>query len=123
MPWDRDNVVEGNHIHHIDGIMGDGGAIYTLGVQANIPFRQGKRTYPPLPLPPLTVHPYSKITANWVHHNGWSGRPGHGARPGDGTPRGDGSHGPGGIYLDNGSTGWNCTRNVFENVTVWALAW
>jgi hypothetical protein len=33
MPWDRDNVVEGNHIYHIDGIMGDGGAIYTLGVR------------------------------------------------------------------------------------------
>jgi hypothetical protein len=64
----------------------------------------------------------SVIRRNWVHHNGWQGRPGHGARPGDGTPDGDGSHGPGGIYLDNGSTGWNCTENVFENITVWALA-
>jgi hypothetical protein len=63
----------------------------------------------------------SVIRRNWVHHNGWQDRPGH-ARPGDGTPDGDGSHGPGGIYLDNGSTGWNCTENVFENITVWALA-
>lgn len=30
MPWDRDNVVEGNHIHHVDGIMGDGGAVCEL---------------------------------------------------------------------------------------------
>jgi hypothetical protein len=64
----------------------------------------------------------STITRNWIHSNGWIDRPGHGARPGDQTPRGDGSHGPGGIYLDNGSTGWNCSENVFENVTVWALA-
>jgi len=28
----------------------------------------------------------------------------------------------GGIYLDNGSTGWNCSSNVFANITVWALA-
>ena len=30
MPWDRDNVVEGNDIHHIDGLMGDGGAVCEL---------------------------------------------------------------------------------------------
>ena len=42
--------------------------------------------------------------------------------PGDHTPQGDGSHGPGGIYLDNGSTGWNCSKNVFQHITVWALA-
>ena len=50
----------------------------TLGVQANIPFRQGKGTtvYPAFPLPPLTVHPHSRITANWMHDNGWPSRPG-----------------------------------------------
>ena len=24
--------------------------------------------------------------------------------------------------MDNGSTGWNCSSNVFANITVWALA-
>ena len=61
-------------------------------------------------------------TKHAADHNGWRSRPGHGTQPGDGTPVGDGSHGPGGIYLDNGSTGWNCSGNVFENITVWALA-
>jgi len=47
MPWDHDNVVAMNHIRNIDGVMGDGGAVYTLGVQANRPFRQGAvKTYP-----------------------------------------------------------------------------
>ena len=124
MPWDRDNVVDSNHVHHIDGVMGDGGAIYTLGVQGNRPFRQGnlRPSYPALPLAPLQILPMSLITKNWIHDNGWPSRPGHGVRPGDGTPAGDGSHGPGGIYLDNGSTGWNCTGNVFQSITVWALA-
>jgi hypothetical protein len=27
MPWDRNNTVAFNHIHHIDGVMGDGGAV------------------------------------------------------------------------------------------------
>ena len=27
MPWDRNNVVEYNNVHSIDGIMGDGGAM------------------------------------------------------------------------------------------------
>ena len=101
MPWDRDNIVAHNHIHHVVGIMGDGGAVYTLGVQGNRPFRQiGNLTFPALPLPPLEIAPMSIITKNWIHDNGWPSRPGHGAKPGDGTPAGDGSHGPGGIYLD-----------------------
>ena len=117
MPWDHDNIVAFNHIHSLDGIMGDGGAIYTLGPQGNRPFRIGgvRPSYPPLPLPPLRILPMSRVTANWVHDNGWSERP-RNSVPGDGT------HGPGGIYLDNGSTGWNCSRNVFRGVTVWALA-
>ena len=83
MPWDRNNTVAHNHIHHIDGIMGDGGAVYTLGVQGNRPFHQGSnREYPALPLPPLKIQPMSVIHSNWIHNNGWSSRPGHGARPG-----------------------------------------
>ena len=72
--------------------------------------------------PLLSPHMHDWLNSNWVFHSGWPSRKGHGVRPGDGTPLGDGSHGPGGIYLDNGSTGWNCTENVFSNITVWALA-
>ena len=79
-----------NHIHHIDGIMGDGGAVYTLGPQGNRPFRQGATAYPALPLPPLEMLPMSIISSNYLHHNGWEGRPRN-------TVPGDGTHGPGGI--------------------------
>ena len=84
MPWDRDNIVSHNHIHHVVGVMGDGGAVYTLGVQGNRPFRKvGNRTFPSLPLPPLEIAPMSIISKNWIHDNGWPSRPGHGAKPGD----------------------------------------
>ena len=33
-----ENRIEGNHIHHHMQVLGDGGAIYTLGVQGNRPF-------------------------------------------------------------------------------------
>lgn len=36
--------------------------------------------------------------------------------------KGDGTHGPGGVYTDNGSTGWNVSGNVFKLLTVWAVA-
>jgi hypothetical protein len=83
---------------------------------ANRPFRQGSlRKYPAVPLPPLKILPMSQMTENFVEHNGWPERP-KGSTPGDGT------HGPGGVYTDNGSTGWNVSSNVFNNVTVWAVA-
>ncbi len=117
MPWDNGNVVRANHVHEVDGIMGDGGSIYTLGPQGNRPFRQGtvRPSYPALPIPPLKILPMSQIVHNYVHSNGWPERPRN-------SIKGDGSHGPGGIYTDNGSTGWNVSGNVFMQVTVWAVA-
>eukprot|EP00729_Bicosta_minor_P006900 gene6901-7060_t len=117
MPWDHGNVISNNYIHEVDGIMGDGGSLYTLGVQGNRPFREGsiRKSYPAVPLPPLKILPMSQMTENFVEHNGWPDRP-RNSQPGDGT------HGPGGVYTDNGSTGWNVSSNVFNEVTVWAIA-
>jgi hypothetical protein len=123
MPWDAGNIISKNLIHEVDGILGDSGSLYTLGVQGNRPFRIGSsgRAYPAAPLPPLEILPMSQMTENYVHSNGWPGRPRFDGTTGTGTP-GDGSHGPGGIYTDNGSTGWNVSANVLTNVTVWAVA-
>ena len=117
MPWDHGNVVAWNRVQYVDGILGDGGSIYTLGVQGNRPFLVGsvRKSYPPLPLPPLEILPMSQIVHNYVRANGWPERP-------KGSHNGDGSHGPGGLYTDNGSTGWNVSSNVFEDCTVWAVA-
>ena len=110
MPWDRDNVVSWNHVHEVDGILGDSGALYTLGVQGNRPFRIGKeRSYPALPEPPLEILPMSQMTHNWVHGHGWPERPNKAdatqpSAPSERAIPGDGSHGPGGVYTDNGST-------------------
>ena len=110
MPWDRGNVVSWNHVHEVDGILGDSGALYTLGVQGNRPFRIGKeRTYPALPEPPLEILPMSQMTHNWVHGHGWPERPNKAdatqpSAPSERAIPGDGSHGPGGVYTDNGST-------------------
>ena len=109
MPWDSNNTVSHNEVREAVGIMGDGGSIYTLGPQGNRPDNQT------LPLPPLKLLPPSRIFANYLHDNGWPTRP-RNSVPGDGT------HGPGGLYTDNGSTNWNVTSNVFVNTTVWAIA-
>ena len=35
MPWDARNEISYNNIHDVMQILGDGGAIYTLGPQGN----------------------------------------------------------------------------------------
>ena len=205
MPWDHGNVVRWNHVHEVDGILGDGGSIYTLGVQGNRPFRAGsvRKAYPAVPEPPLKILPMSQMVSNFAHNNGWPertcracvsfgsagvllcrplaiparracyrraelspriSRPGltlggvlfmllfheprqkhtpkkgrrsdsalwQPLRPGGhlsesstgpkNSRKGDGTHGPGGVYTDNGSTGWNVSGNVFKSLTVWAVA-
>jgi len=76
MPWDHGNVVRWNHVHEVDGILGDGGSIYTLGVQGNRPFRAGsvRKAYPAVPEPPLKILPMSQMVSNYAHDNGWPER-------------------------------------------------
>eukprot|EP01052_Picozoa_sp_SAG31_P063678 SAG31_NODE_22593_length_522_cov_0.969267_1_plen_97_part_01 len=73
MPWDADNVIEGNNIHHVMTRLGDGGMIYTLGPQGNRPFLRPNgagRSYPAQPKPPLRIKPMSQIVRNYLHDNG-----------------------------------------------------
>ena len=41
MPWDAGNDVSYNNIHDVMQMLGDGGAIYTLGPQGNRPYPKG----------------------------------------------------------------------------------
>jgi hypothetical protein len=64
MPWDSDNIVEGNDIHHVMTRLGDGGMIYTLGPQGNRPFLRASgqgRIYPSDPVGNLSILPMSQI--------------------------------------------------------------
>ena len=94
----------------MNGILGDSGSLYTLGVQGNRPFRAGDagRAYPSTPVAPLKILPMSQMVGNYVHSNGWPGRP-------KGAVRGDGTHGPGGVYTDNGKYTSPPTANVLRN--------
>lgn len=106
MPWDTDNVIEGNNIHHVMTRLGDGGMIYTLGPQGNRPFggRGTARTlrYPVEPLPPLRILPMSQILRNYLHDNGPASASGGGQKAKA-------------LYSDDGSTNWNISGNVIEN--------
>ena len=112
MPYDRLNNISYNHLHHCMLLLGDGGAIYTLGPQGNKPYSQGPSgtTYPPDPLPPLKVYPPSEIIGNYIHSAGPGSNPEH---------PGAGSHFPGGIYADEGSTNWRVTDNLVQNTQAW----
>lgn len=116
MPWDSGNVVSFNEVRNAVGVMGDGGSVYTLGVQGNQPFPLGPtgRRYPAAPLPPLKLLPPSQMVGNFLHDNGWAGRPRE-------SVAGDGTHGPGGIYTDDGTTGWIVSGNVISDATVWGV--
>ena len=105
MPWDADNIIEGNDIHHVMTRLGDGGMIYTLGPQGNRPFLRASgfgRYYPAEPVPPLRIQPMSQIVRNYLHDNGPS------------SPSGGGQKAKG-LYSDEGSTNWNISGNVIEN--------
>ena len=42
MPWDEGNDISYNNIHDVMMMLGDGGSIYTLGPQGNVPFPKVK---------------------------------------------------------------------------------
>ena len=42
MPWDSANDISHNNIHDVMMMLGDGGSIYTLGPQGNVPFPKVK---------------------------------------------------------------------------------
>jgi hypothetical protein len=97
MPWDADNIVEGNDIHDVMLRLGDGGMIYTLGPQGNRPFLSGPgytQVYGLEPVPPLKIQPMSQIVRNYLHDNGPS------------SDRGGGQKAKA-LYSDDGSTNWN----------------
>jgi hypothetical protein len=110
--YDGGNALIGNHIHHHMQVLGDGGGIYTLGAQGNLPFRS-------------PYHPYTNKTAilppsvqyrNYIHSagNAATAKLDH-----DGL--GEGSHSPGGLYSDTGSTNWNISHNVLRSVPMWLM--
>ena len=104
MPWDSDNVVLGNDVHHVMTRLGDGGMIYTLGPQGNRPFWRASgigRYYPAEPEPPLRILPMSQILRNYLHDNG--------------PPSDRGGQKAKALYSDEGSTNWNISGNVVEN--------
>ena len=113
MPWDADNHVDGNDIHDVMLMLGDGGSIYTLGPQGNVPFPKGPsgKVYPDRPTAPLQVLPPSTCNGNYIHDTG----------PADGTKDqpGAGSHFPGGLYNDEGTTNWQMTGNVVVDTAAW----
>jgi len=113
MPWDAANDISYNNIHDVMQMLGDGGAIYTLGTQGNVPFPKGPsgKTYPSTPAAPLKVLPFSTIIGNYIHDTG----------PRDGVPSapGAGSHSPGGLYTDEGSTNWAMVGNVVVDTPLW----
>eukprot|EP01043_Picozoa_sp_COSAG02_P009889 COSAG02_NODE_341_length_24173_cov_28.504777_8_plen_616_part_00 len=106
MPWDSDNVIAGNDIHHVMTRLGDGGMIYTLGPQGNRPFLRpnggGSSDYPPEPEAPLQILPMSQILNNYLHDNGPSSSSSGGQKVKA-------------LYSDAGSTNWNISGNVIEN--------
>lgn len=112
MPWDGENAVSYNHIHDVMTMLGDGGAIYTLGPQGNLPFPRGPsgKAYPDTPPPGFALLAPSTMIGNYIHDTG----------PVDGAPQepGYGSHIPGGLYNDEGSTNWAMVGNVVVDTPV-----
>jgi hypothetical protein len=113
MPWDAGNDISNNNIHDVMQMLGDGGAIYTLGPQGNRPYPKGPsgKTYPAKPVPPLQLLPPSTMNFNYIHDTG----------PDDGIPDapGAGSHFPGGLYNDEGTTNWEMVGNVVVDTPAW----
>ena len=72
MPWDAANQIDRNDIHDVMQMLGDGGAIYTLGPQGNVPFPKGPsgKVYPEAPVPPLRRLPPSTMVGNFIHDTG-----------------------------------------------------
>jgi hypothetical protein len=97
---DGANRIEANRIHHHMQVMGDGGGIYVLGTQGNLPFavdangRHYKNT--------SAVLPPSTMLRNFIHDGGDASTA---ALDHDGL--GAGCFCPGGLYTDEGSTNWN----------------
>lgn len=112
MPWDAANDVSYNDIHDVMQMLGDGGSIYTLGPQGNVPFPKGPsgKVYPATPTVPLKRLPASQMVGNYIHDTG----------PRDGVvdAPGAGSHFPGGLYNDEGTTNWAMVGNV---VSFWII--
>eukprot|EP01052_Picozoa_sp_SAG31_P039389 SAG31_NODE_5455_length_2527_cov_1.923394_1_plen_696_part_00 len=117
--WQGPTTIEGNHVHHHLQLLGDGAAIYTLGPEGNLPFGSGPR-YSDGPKYFANVSAIlrpSVIRANWIHDAG-----DHQSALRDHAGLGEGSHAPGGIYTDEGSTNWNISGNVLNNVEYWLMA-
>ena len=108
------NLITGNHIHDHMLVLGDGGGIYTLGAEGNLPFEMLNPQMPPKFKNTSAILPPSVQSYNYVHDAGNAATAGldHGGI-------GAGSHGVGGLYTDEGSTNWNLTHNVVANVPAW----
>ena len=110
--YDGANRIEANHIHHHMQIMGDGGGIYALGTQGNLPFavdangRQYKNK--------TAVLRPSTMVRNYIHDGGNASTAAL-----DHNGLGAGSFAPGGLYTDEGSTNWNMSINVIARVQWW----
>lgn len=106
------NSIIGNHIWRHMQVLGDGGGIYTLGAQGNLPFHSPYHPYKNKTaiLPPSVMH------RNHIHSAGntETAKLDH-----DGL--GEGSHSPGGLYTDTGSTNWNISSNVVQDVPMWLM--
>ena len=114
--WQGPTTIDGNHIHHHMQLMGDGGGIYSLGPEGNLPLGSSPRFNGNFHNV-TAILPPSTITGNWIHDAGdhqtalsWN----------DGL--GEGSHAPGGVYTDEGSTNWNISGNVLSNVSYWIMS-
>jgi hypothetical protein len=103
------NKINFNHIHDHMRVLGDGGSIYTLGAQGNLPFEM------PAKYKNITVIlPPSTQIGNWIHDGGT-----HETALLDHDGLGEGCHCPGGLYSDEGTTNFNLTRNVVQKVEIW----
>lgn len=60
------------------------------------------------------ILPPSVQERNWIHDGGGST-----SAKLDHEGIGEGCHCPGGLYSDEGSTNWNMTNNVVQNVKIW----
>jgi hypothetical protein len=126
--YDGENTIVGNHIHHHMQLLGDGGAIYTLGAQGNLPFGtdctrvedccsrdpQGKCHSLPAIENTSALLPPSIQQRNWIHDGGTAST----ARA-DHEGIGQGCHCPAGLYTDEGSTNWDLSQNVIQTVATW----
>jgi hypothetical protein len=90
--FDGANRIVSNNIHHHMQVLGDGGAIYTLGTQGNMPFLNSSSNTSVILAPSMQAR-------NWIHDvgNKTSAALDHGGI-------GEGCHCPGALYADEGST-------------------